>query len=546
MASEERRRIRIAALYREAQTALAREEWAVATEQLQAVLHLEPTHAEAQARLHEVRQQQELATWYATGQQHYAAGQWQAALEAFRRVQERGGNYKDVETLLATAQRELARVRDEERRRAQSAALYREAQTALASEDWAAATEQLQAVLRLEPTHAEAQDRLHEVRQQQELATWYATGQQHYAAGQWQAALEAFRRVRKRGGNYKGVDGLIVMARSKVKGEKPARAPLRSYFHLWFQESEPTDVWLGAATPPWVSPNSEFVARFLAYTAKNRRHVATVVEAETPEAKILFDLYACQWEPGTKITVALSVNELHIESSSQSFVWNGKWVVLRFDVTVPKVVQTPRVVLRFDISIEGLIVARLRPEIRITADSSSSEAVEVLAELKAPDTAFASYDSRDRQEVFGRIRSLQIFTGMDVFLDCLSIRPGEKWKDKIKSEILQRDIFWLFWFTSAKESPWVEWEWRTALTDKTINAIQPHPLEPSDIAPPPVELAALQFGTLYESFLTQSKSSWWDRRIVQMRKVTRQVASLRLLGVLLLIFFAIAVWMLAH
>ena len=139
------------------------------------MLSLEPTHAEAQARLHEVRQQQELATWYATGQQHYDAGQWQAALEDFRRVQEHGGNYKDVEALLATAQRELARVRDEEQRRLSSAALYREAQTALAREDWTAATEQLQAVLTLEPTHAEAQARLHEVRQQQELATWYAT-----------------------------------------------------------------------------------------------------------------------------------------------------------------------------------------------------------------------------------------------------------------------------------------------------------------------------------------------------------------------------------
>ena len=53
------------------------------------MLSLEPTHAEAQARLHEV-QQQELATWYTTGQQHYDAGQWQAALEDFRRVQARG------------------------------------------------------------------------------------------------------------------------------------------------------------------------------------------------------------------------------------------------------------------------------------------------------------------------------------------------------------------------------------------------------------------------------------------------------------------------
>src|SRR5262249_13178446 len=155
-------------------------------------------------------------------------------------------------------------------------------------------------------------------------------------------------------------------------------------------KSKPKEVWLGAAVPPLVFLNSQFVARFTAYTSEYRTHAVAVVEAEAPKSKILFDLYACQWEPSTKVTVALSVNDLHIESSSQSFVWNGKWVVLRFDITVPKFVQNTRVVLRFDVSIEGLIVARLRPEIRITADSSSFEAEEILAELKAPTTAFAS------------------------------------------------------------------------------------------------------------------------------------------------------------
>ena len=132
-------------------------------------------------RLREVRQQQELAVVChgpaALRRRPVAGGAGGLPSGAGAR-----GNYKDVEALLATAQRELARVRDEERRALRIAALYREAQTALAKEDWTAATEQLQAVLRLEPTHAEAQARLHEVRQQQELATWYATGQQHYDA----------------------------------------------------------------------------------------------------------------------------------------------------------------------------------------------------------------------------------------------------------------------------------------------------------------------------------------------------------------------------
>ena len=142
-------------------------------------------------------------------------------------------------------------------------------------------------------------------------------------------------------------------------------------------------------------------------------------------------------------------------------------------------------------------------------------------ETKAPETAFASYASHDRRDVIGRIRSLQIFTGIDVFLDCLSIRPGEKWKEQIRREISRRDIFWLFWSRHAKESQWVEWEWRTALHEKSIHGIQPHPIDPPDIAPPPAALADLQFGSIYETYINQLKGRWFNRRGVKIRKILR-------------------------
>jgi hypothetical protein len=180
-------------------------------------------------------------------------------------------------------------------------------------------------------------------------------------------------------------------------------------------------VWLGAAAPPSVSPNSTFVTRFTAYTKAYERDVTAAVKAEAPTAKLLFGLQSCQWEPGTKVTVMLSADDLYVETSPQSFTWNGKWIVLRFDVAVPEAIQRTYAVLKFDVFIEGLIIARLRPEIKVVADATGAESVRVLAGLKAPNTAFASYASHDRREVLGRVRSLQIFTGIDVFLDCLSI-----------------------------------------------------------------------------------------------------------------------------
>jgi hypothetical protein len=62
-------------------------------------------------------------------------------------------------------------VSEEARKSAQVAALYREAQVAMAGEDWATAIEKLQAVLALDPAHAEAVAGLSHAQRQQERAT---------------------------------------------------------------------------------------------------------------------------------------------------------------------------------------------------------------------------------------------------------------------------------------------------------------------------------------------------------------------------------------
>jgi hypothetical protein len=60
-----------------------------------------------------------------------------------------------------------------------------------------------------------------------------------------------------------------------------------------------------------------------------------------------------------------------------------------------------------------------------------------------------------------------------------------------------------------------------------------------------MELAALQFGTLYESFLSQLKSSWLDRRIAQARKSTRRLLeSSWLIALLLILLFTAGVLLL--
>jgi len=74
------------------------------------------------------------------------------------------------------------------------------------------------------------------------------------------------------------------------------------------------------------------------------------------------------------------------------------------------------------------------------------------------------------------------------------MHPGEAWKPRLLSEIVSRDLFLLFWSAQSRASEWVSWEWRTALSQKGVQAMQIHPLEGVDPAPPPDELKDLHFG----------------------------------------------------
>jgi TIR domain len=151
-------------------------------------------------------------------------------------------------------------------------------------------------------------------------------------------------------------------------------------------------------------------------------------------------------------------------------------------------------VLKFDASIDNIVVARLRLDVEITAAAREPDRNGVLSE--AANTAFASYASEDRLRVLDRLSEIRR-SGVDVFLDCLCLHPGEQWKRVLESEIVQRDLFLLFWSRHAKRSQWVTWEWQTALRLKGLLGIEPHPLEPVFEAEPPEELKALHFGDPY-------------------------------------------------
>lgn len=278
-----------------------------------------------------------------------------------------------------------------------------------------------------------------------------------------------------------------------AKKTEPPPLYERGGSELHAEAAEPQDVYLGASAPAALRPGDEFTARFVAYIEHEKATVEDILHRLSPRSTSALDIKHCRWQPGTSVTVSLTGRWLEVEEAEQTFIWDAAYVVLDFDVMLASDAPWGATVLKFDVAIDGIRVAKLRIDLQVVDTRESHQSKTVVT--GAARTAFASYSSQDRQRVLDRLASVRISAGLDVFLDCLSLRPGERWKLKITEEIRSRDQFLLFWSKAAAGSKWVTWEWQTALNEKGIEDMQIHPLE-NNVAPP-AELTDLHFSDVF-------------------------------------------------
>lgn len=250
-------------------------------------------------------------------------------------------------------------------------------------------------------------------------------------------------------------------------------------------------VLLGASVPDVVRPGEEFTARFVAYIESVEDEIADKLLQLSPRGRSVLGYKSCRWQLGTEVKVRLYGKHIKVVCPEEHFTWDGRYNIIDFDVRVAPWISNAATILRFDVLIGEIVVAKLRIDLDINSEATANYRKVVGTEPVY--TAFASYASDDRMRVLDRVAEIQR-NDVDVFLDCLSLHPGEYWKRRLRKEIIDRDLFLLFWSMSAKDSEWVTWEWRTALKNKGLGGIDPHPL---DRAEPPTELKRLHFGDPY-------------------------------------------------
>jgi hypothetical protein len=210
---------------------------------------------------------------------------------------------------------------------------------------------------------------------------------------------------------------------------------------------------------------------------------------------------------GAVLTVRVRIEGLTVEPSEDVIYWEGEVANASFLVRVPEDTGPGWRVGYARVYWGGQRVAVVTFVLDLGLGAEEPE--ELPSRTAHHGTAFASYASQNRNAVLGRIQGMQkIAPYLDVFVDVATLRSGDRWKERIRSEILRRDVLYLFWSREAAQSPWVEWEWRCAYEARGVDFIDPVPLDPPQQVPPPRELGdELHFNEWVLAYMSAQVSS---------------------------------------
>ncbi len=191
-----------------------------------------------------------------------------------------------------------------------------------------------------------------------------------------------------------------------------------------------------------------------------------------------------------KVTVRLSSPDAEIMDPEDTRTWTGEYLDYTFAVSIPEDFSKHQVLFKAEVYINDLIASKLNFVVKCSSAREQKIAVAQQDIL----TAFVSYASQDRSRVAAIIQGMQkARPDMDIFFDVESLRSGTSWEDAIRKEIELRDIFFLCWSLAAKDSAWVQREWKYALAQKGLECIEPVPLDSPKVCPPPEELKQKHF-----------------------------------------------------
>ncbi len=192
----------------------------------------------------------------------------------------------------------------------------------------------------------------------------------------------------------------------------------------------------------------------------------------------------------TDVRIVLSSPDIDLSDCDETQRWRGRFLTYSFPVEIPEDYPKRQILFIASVYFNGVIATKLK----MLASCTTVMEQKISVTREDVLSAFISYASQDRSRVATIIQGMRkARPDMDIFFDVESLRSGEDWEMALWREIQKRDVLYLCWSKFAKESEWVEKEWRYALENKGIECIEPVPLVAPSECPPPIELNSKHF-----------------------------------------------------
>jgi len=280
---------------------------------------------------------------------------------------------------------------------------------------------------------------------------------------------------------------LLAKGFGSKKVQKPAPSDSSSPVQPVLPQSD--DVQFRGAAPQNIRPGEYFNVKIMMYREDDYQRADRETAAVAAQAKEASSGIH-QAKRGEQFRIVLQSPDLDLDSGEETLVWNGIFATADFEVFLPENYDRKQLRLRGRVYSGDAVLTDLKLILQICAAAPQ----QVVCEKVNLQTAFVSYASADREKVVARLQGVLLGRpDMDLFFDVESLRRGEAWEPRLYQEISRRDLFYLFWSRNAAASSWVHKELDYAVHQKTLEFIEPVPLESPDICPPPAALICKHF-----------------------------------------------------
>jgi hypothetical protein len=259
------------------------------------------------------------------------------------------------------------------------------------------------------------------------------------------------------------------------------------------QKIKGDNVYFAVTSLPRVLAGENFQLDFWMYLLNKYDDVIRMARKELATDHIMINSEGpLKVKRSTELYIEAVIEGMKIDPPHKLMLWSGGISKASFNVSVYRKAEANSYPGTVTVYFKGMRIAQVCFLIKVGDATANVKPLPV--DVKFVQKAFASYSSKDRAEVLGRIQGMQkILPNLSVFVDVLSLRSGQDWEYELWKVIPTYDVFYLFWSKNAKSSNWVEKEWRCALDKRGIDYIDPVPLVSPKEAPPPPELASKHF-----------------------------------------------------